>query len=129
MEGLLEARKSRIFEGISARNSWFFDEEMEKLEKWADDMKSGLEFDLKEIDREIKSLKTESKKILKLEDKLKAQREIKELEKRRNTKRRNLFEAQDEIERRKEGLLESVEARLKQKIETQELFAIKWRVV
>ena len=129
LEGLLEARKSRIFEGISARNSWFFDEEMEKLEKWADDMKSGLEFDLKEIDREIKSLKTESKKILKLEDKLKAQREIKELEKRRNTKRRNLFEAQDEIERRKEGLLESVEARLKQKIETQELFAIKWRVV
>jgi hypothetical protein len=62
---------------ISARNSRFFDEGMEKLEKWADDRKSGLEFELKEIDREIKAFKTESRKILKLEDKLKAQRKIK----------------------------------------------------
>ena len=84
---------------------------------------------MKELDREIKFLKTESKKILKLDEKLKAQKDIKELEKKRNTKRRTLFEAQDEIDSRKEGLIESVEARLRQHIKTDKLFAIRWQVV
>jgi adenine-specific DNA-methyltransferase len=123
---IFEAGKARIIDDISTRNSSFFDEEMEKLEKWAEDLKSGLEYELKEMDREIKFLKTESKKILKLEEKLKAQKEIKELEKKRNTKRRTLFEAQDEIDTRKEGLIEGVEARLRQQIKEQELFKIRW---
>ncbi len=129
LQQIFESGKSRIIETIGSRNSLFFDEEMEKLEKWADDLKSGLEYELKELDREIKSQKTESKKILKLEEKLKAQKEIKELEKKRNTKRRTLFEAQDEIDSRKEGLIEGVEARLRQLVSTSELFTIRWRVV
>ncbi len=129
LDRIFETGRCRIIETIGARNSVFFDEEMEKLEKWADDLKSGLEYELKELDREIKSQKTESKKILKLEEKLKAQKEIKELEKKRNTKRRTLFEAQDEIDSRKEGLIEGVEARLRQLVSTSELFAIRWRVV
>jgi adenine-specific DNA-methyltransferase len=129
LQQIFASGQSRIIEGISARNSVFFDDEMDKLEKWADDLKSGLEYELKELDREIKYLKTESKKILKLDEKLKAQKDIKEMEKKRNTKRRTLFEAQDEIDSRKEGLIESVEARLKQLIRKSELFSIRWRVV
>jgi len=129
LQRIYDARADGIVETINARNAHFFDEELEKLERWADDLKSGLEFDLKERDREIKFLKTESRKILRLEEKLKAQREIKELEKKRNAKRRNLFEAQDEIERRKEDLIGEVEARLRQQIHREELFTIRWRVV
>ena len=129
LQQIFESGTSRVIAVISARNSVFFDDEMEKLEKWADDLKSGLEYELKELDREIKFLKTESKKILKLEEKLKAQKDIKELEKKRNLKRRMLFEAQDEIDRRKEELIEGVEARLRQLISTSELFTIRWRVM
>ena len=74
LKQIFESGKNRIIEEISARNSVFFDDEMEKLEKWADDLKNGLEFELKELDREIKFLKTESKKILKLDEKLKARK-------------------------------------------------------
>lgn len=88
-------------------------------------MKNGLELELKELDREIKLLKTESKKILRLEEKLKAQKDIKEMEKKRNTKRRTLLETQDEIDSRKEGLIEVVEARLRQQISQIELVIIK----
>lgn len=123
---IFDSRKEGVIASISSRNSAFFDEEMEKLEKWAEDLKSGLEFELKELDREIKASKTESKKILKLEEKLKAQKDIKELEKKRNIKRRTLFEAQDEIDSRKEGLIEGVEARLRQQISTDELFVVRW---
>ncbi len=81
---------------------------------------------MKELDREIKARKTEAKKILKLEEKLAAQREIKE---KRNTLRQNLYQSQDEIDKRKENLIEEIEARMKQQIETNELFTIKWKVV
>lgn len=129
LKQILESGKDRIIEEIGARNSVFFDDEMEKLEKWADDLKSGLEYELKELDREIKFLKTESKKILKLDEKLKAQKDIKEMEKKRNTKRRTLFEAQDEIDIRKEGLIGGVEERLQQLISSTELFTVRWRVI
>lgn len=129
LQRIFEAGKARIIDDISVRNMTFFDEEMEKLEKWAEDLKSGLEYELKELDREIKFLKTESKKILRLDEKLKAQKEIKELEKKRNTKRRTLFEAQDEIDTRKEGLIEGVEARLRQQVKDDPLFHIRWHVV
>ncbi len=129
LQQIFEAVKAKIIDDISTRNSTFFDEEMEKLEKWAEDLKSGLELELKELDREIKFQKTESKKILKLDEKLKAQKEIKELEKKRNTKRRTLFEAQDEVDSRKEGLIEGVEARLRQQISTRHLFTIRWQLI
>ena len=45
---------------------------MEKLDKWADDVKSSMEIALKELDREIKAGKTEAKKILNLEEKVKS---------------------------------------------------------
>jgi superfamily II DNA or RNA helicase len=129
LKSIFESRQNKIIEAVSARNSQFFDRELEKLEHWADDLKSGLEFELKELDREIKFQKTESKKILTLDEKLAAQKAIKELEKKRNTLRRNLFEAQDQIEIRKDELIADTEERLKQRISVEELFAIGWKLI
>ena len=102
---------------------------MEKLDKWAEDVKNSLKIELKELDKEIKTRKTESRKLLKLEEKVAAQREIKEIEKKRNTLRQNLYQAQDEIDSKKENLISEIEARLKQNIETNKLFLVKWKVV
>lgn len=129
LQELFDVQKTNIISQIADRNSRFFDEELEKLEKWSDDVKSGLEFELRELDREIKLLKSESKKMQTLEDKLKAQKEVKDLEKKRSMKRRSLFEAQDDVDTRKEGLLQNIEARLKQKVHTIELFTIRWRLI
>jgi len=101
---------------------------MEKLDKRADDVKNSIELELKELDREIKTRKTETKKILKLEEKVKAQRQIKEMKKKRNELRLNLYQAQDEIDKRKENLIEEIETRIKQIIETNPLFLVKWKL-
>jgi len=126
---IAKARETGILQETAALNAGFFDTEMEKLEKWAEDIKSSLEIELKELDKEIKFRKTEAKKIPNLEEKVSAQRHIKELEKKRNTLRMNLYQAQDEVDVRKENLIEDIEARLKQKLERNELFAIRWQVV
>src|SRR4030065_2970410 len=129
LEKIAHRQKEDILQNNAERNGGFFDFEIEKLDKWADDVKSSIELELKELDREIKARKTEAKKILNLEEKVKAQRQIKEMEKRRNELRQNLYQAQDEIDLRKEKLINEIESRMKQKTETNELFTIKWKVV
>ena len=111
---------------ISERNSRFFDNEVDKLDKWSDDIKESLELELKKLSKEIKTLKTEARKIVQLDNKVKAQRQIKDMEKKRNGMRLNLFKLQDEADERKERLIEEIEGRLRQKIKADELFIVKW---
>lgn len=110
------------------RNSEYYNEEIDKLEKWADDMKLSLEKEIKDLEGEIKLKKAESRKIVDLNYKLKLQREIKDLEKKRNDKRRHLFEAQDQIDERKENLLNEIESRLQQKTQMKNLFILHWNL-
>jgi ERCC4-related helicase len=121
--------QSEILNINTERNSEFFDLEMNKLDNWAEDKKNSLEIELKELDKDIKSRKTESKKILNLEEKVKAQRQIKEFEKQRNELRLELFKSQDEVDQRKEDLISSIEKRLKQNLIVDRLFIIKWKII
>ncbi len=126
----LESQTITMVSGrIAERNSEFFDNEVDKLDKWAEDMKKALELDLKKLDVDIKISKTNAKKILNLNEKLKAQRGIKDMEKKRNEMRKKLYEAQDDVEGRKEKLIGQVESQLKQKSKLEPLFTIRWKVV
>jgi len=129
MRPLYEKRRQAILKSIEERNSHFFDEEMEKLEKWADDMKASLEIALKELDVEIKTRKAEARKMQELQVKVEAQREIKRLEAKRNEMRQKLYESQDEIDQKKEDLIGRTEKRLKQRIVEKDLFRIRWKAV
>jgi hypothetical protein len=114
---------------IAERNSEFFDDEIEKLDKWADDRKKALEIELRNLDIEIKTAKTNAKKVVFLVEKLKVQREIKEMEKKRNEMRRELYNAQDEVDLRKEELIGRVEAQLNQKSSLTPLFIVRWKII
>lgn len=118
-----------IISDNASRNRDFFDEEMDKLDQWADDMKISLEKEIKDLDAEIKLKKGEAKRQLQLENKIKLQREIKDLEKKRTEKRQLLYQAQDEIDNKKELLLTTIEKRLHQQVKTEELFTIKWSII
>lgn len=69
-------------------------------------MKLSLDKEIKDLDAEIKLGKSEAKKMLNLEAEVKAQRAIKDLEKKRSEKRQHLFEAKETIDNRKENLLD-----------------------
>ena len=126
---LNHAQEVEILEQNALRNSEYFDEEYEKLDKWADDVKSSLEMELKELDKEIKARKTETKKILSLEKKVLEQRHIKEMERKRNEMRQNLYKAQDDVEQRKDHLLTETENHLRQQVGKHEVITFRWRIV
>ncbi len=114
---------------IEKRNHSFFIEESEKLDKWSEDIKEGLEVEIKELDKEIKKMKKDSKNITLLEEKIKVQRAAKNLEKKRNDMRRKLFEEQDRIEEEKEKLIEDIEKRMKLEHKEKNIIKIKWEIV
>lgn len=85
---LLEAQtlehQQTIQREVSERNARYFELEADKLDGWADDLKLGLEREIKEIDRQIKEVRRAATTALTLEDKLAGQKQIKTLEAMRN---------------------------------------------
>ena len=128
-DGIVSRQRTDIIEENALRNQNYFEEEMDKLDSWAEDMKMSLERELTDLDTEIKLLKGQSKKLATLSEKVEAQRKIKDLENKRAEKRNALFSAQDEIDSRKEDLLSSVERMLNQKVEQKALFTLKWELI
>jgi adenine-specific DNA-methyltransferase len=126
LDAIIEERQAAIQRGISERNARFFEAEAEKLDGWADDLKLGLEREIKELDRQIKEARRLATTALTLEEKLAGQKRIKALESQRNEKRRSLFDAQDEVDRQRDSLIASIEGKLAQCITSTELFSVRW---
>lgn len=119
-------RQTAIQRDISERNARFFEAEADKLDGWADDLKIGLEREIKEIDRQIKEARRAATTALTLEDKLAGQKQIKALEAQRNQKRRSLFDAQDQVDKQRAELIEQIEGKLQQVTTMQPLFVLRW---
>ena len=128
LESEVNAHKETIQQAISRRNAAIFEAEAEKLDGWADDLKVGLEQEIKELDRQIKDARRTATAALTLEDKLAGQKQVKALEQQRNAKRRALFDAQDEIDRQRERLIAEIEGKLQQRTSLIELFKVRWKL-
>ena len=89
-------------------------------------LKLGLEREIKKIDRQIKEARRAATAALTLEEKLAGRKQVKALDSRRNAKRRALFDAQDDIDRRREQLIADIEGKLYQTVLETKLFSIRW---
>lgn len=121
-------RQKEVQRIISERNARYFEDEAEKLDGWADDLKIGLEREIKELDRKIKEARKEALAGRTLEEKLAGQKIIKALEAERNTKRRTLFDAHDEIDKKRGDLIAGIESKLKPKTEYRRRFVVRWNL-
>ena len=128
LEQEIGRQKSFILNDLETRNLSFFAQESEKLDSWADDLKVGLEREIKELDRQVKETRTKSKGAATLAEKLAAQKEQRDLEAQRDRNRRELFQRQDEIQSKRDNLIDELENQLQQQIKTQTLFVCEWRL-
>jgi len=128
LDSMTHRRQTEIQRAISERNAQFFEAETEKLEGWADDLKLGLEREIKEIDRQIKEARRAAKVALTLEEKLFGQKQLKLLESQRNAKRRSLFDAQDQVDKQRDELIATIEEKLAQQTASSKLFTIRWEL-
>ncbi len=119
-------QREAVARKLDERNAKYFDEETAKLDSWADDLKFGLETEIKQIDKDIKEAKKAASTAISLASKLEHQKRLRALEQSRNAKRRSLYEAQDKIDEQRDTLIKNVEKQLKCTVNGTMLFTVKW---
>jgi superfamily II DNA or RNA helicase len=127
--GNVDARKQICMKEINRRSLGYFEQESQKLDAWVDDLKLGLEKEIKDIDASIREVRRSAAMAATLEEKLAYQKRQRELEAKRKKSRSELFAKQDEIEAQRNSLIEQLEKQLTQKVSEKILFSIKWDLI
>jgi hypothetical protein len=121
-------RQDELLVAMSAKNGEWFDIEMDKLDRWAEDRRAALKADLEELDLSIKDAKKSARLAPNLPEKLEIQRSLRGLETKRDEAWRAYDTASRDVDRQKDALLDEISRRLEQKTTSDILFTLRWRV-
>ena len=122
-------RQAEFLDGLAAKNGQWFDTEMEKLDRWADDRRAALKAELEELDQEINDTKKSARLAPNLPAKLELKRKLRGLETKRDEAWRSYDAASRDIDRQKDALLDEISRRLEQQTKCTTLLTVRWRVV
>ena len=109
-------------------NQRLFNEERDKLERWADDKLFAAEETLKNTKACITQLKRDARKASTLQEQENIQYELVELERKQRRQRQEIFAVEDEIIAKRDELIASLQQRLQEKTSQQTLFSVRWQV-
>jgi hypothetical protein len=123
----LSRRRQGVLEGMSSRDGRWFESEMDKLDRWAEDRRGSLKTNLEELDEGLKEARKSARAAGTLPEKLERQREVRTLESKRDDAWRAFDQASREIDREKEGLLDKLSDKLAQQPRADALH-IRWTV-
>ncbi len=126
-EGLTR-RQNELLTAMAAKNGEWFDTEMDKLDRWADDRRAALKAQLQDLDEAIKETKKSARLAPNLPQKIEFQRKLRNLETKRDEAWRAYDVASRDVDNQKDGLLDEISKRLEQKSYCTELFTIRWKV-
>ena len=110
-------------------NNQLFNEERERLEKWADDMVIAAEKDLSDTKAQIKAVRRQARVATTLNEQNELQNKLKDLERKQRRQRQQIFEIEDEIAEKRDTLIDGLQRRMSQKTTAQPLFTIRWEVI
>jgi len=128
LQRALQHQQEQRVRDVNVRNLGYFEAEVQKLDAWADDLKGGLENEVKELDREIKDVRRTASVAATLEEKLRWQKRQRELEDKRNQLRRRIFDRQDEIDAQRSSLIDELEGRLSRRERVMPVFCFQWEL-
>ena len=115
--------------GVLEANRRLFNEEREKLERWADDKLMAAEEALKNTKARIAQLKRDARKATTLQEQERIQCEISELERKQRRQRQEIFDVEDEIIAKRDELIESLQKRMQERTTQETLFSVRWQVI
>lgn len=121
----LDAKLSKLLD----ENNEYFKRERDKLEAWADDQMKSAQKQLEDTRVELQNAKKLSRQADTIQEQKEAQESIKRLERTQRRQRQEIFDVEDQIEARRDELIDALEALMHQKSSTQKLFTLRWRLV
>ncbi|MBE0508665.1 MAG: ATP-dependent helicase, partial [Marinospirillum sp.] len=121
----LDAQLSRVLD----ENNQYFQRERDKLDAWAEDQLLSAEQQLDDTRIQIKEAKRKTRQAETVEQQKQAQQTLKNLEKLQRRQRQEIFDVEDEIEARRDQLIDALEKQMHQHSSSHQLFRIRWQLV
>jgi len=115
-----------VLQAARKRNEDWFQDETDRLDRWAEDQRLTLRTDVDRMDEQIRSQKRMLRQLGTLAEKAQAKRAIRSLEQQRDEALLRFYERRKEIAFREEVLLDGIEARLRMTHRVDDLFEVSW---
>lgn len=129
LQELLNKQHQAIFDALDKKNASYFEGEFDKLDHWGEDQRASLRLALKELEDQIKEARRNARLAPNLPEKLRLERDKRQLDAKRDEAWKQYEHAAKDIEIRKDSLMDEVEKRLKQQVSKQSLFTVRWTVI
>ena len=126
LASLYDNRRAALTVQIEERNKALLDAEIQHIEKWAEDQQLTLENELKDIKAKIKEKKRLLSRSENAQQTLTLEKELNTLTRQQKRKRAEIFNLEDEIEEKRDGMIDKVKAFIQQHITEEELFCVHW---
>lgn len=121
---IYDTQRAMLTTEIEERNKALLDEEILHIEKWAEDQQLTLEKELNDI-KEKKKLLNRSENA---QQTMTLEKELNALTRQQKRKRMEIFDLEDEIESKRDGMIDKVKAFIAQHITEQSLFRVHWQL-
>jgi hypothetical protein len=109
-------------------NNAHFTEARDKLDRWAADMELAVEQALKNTKDQIKVAQREARQAPTLAEQQSLQERIAKLERLQRKQRQEIFDVTDDIQAKREQLIDQLTQRMTQQVQTEHLFTLQWTV-
>lgn len=103
-------------------------QEVSKLNRWAEDRIYLVEKELKDTKQRIKDLTRQAEQASEPKEQLDIQKKIRELEKRQRKQRMQIFDAEDQIKDQRDHMIEEIEKRMLRGFHEKEIFTVRWSI-
>jgi exonuclease VII large subunit len=114
---------------IAERNEAYFQEEGEKLDNRANDLRLGLERDIKKQEQELTLLQREARKKRGLQEQLEVRKRVRTLEESLSKKKKHFYKESDRVRREQDELIANLEGQLKDTSDALErVFSLRWEL-
>jgi hypothetical protein len=109
-------------------NNQHFTEARDKLDRWAEDMEVAAEQALKNTKEQIKVAQREARQATTLEEQQTLQESIAKLERQKRRQQQEIFDVSDDIQDKREALIDELTRRMTQRVSSESLFTIAWTI-
>lgn len=123
LQKLAQREEERHCRAAEQDNKRYYEEENEKLERWAEDRRIALDLRIRQLDQDIKELRKAARQLPTLREKMEAKKALKQLERERDKAMLDYHEEKKQIEAEEDRLLEAIESALHMTAERLHLFA------
>ncbi|MCK9395477.1 MAG: DEAD/DEAH box helicase [Methylobacter sp.] len=129
LDSQLQVLEANCVNAAAKDNERYYDDETEKLDRWAEDRRIALDIRIKQLDQEIKEARKASRQLPTLKEKMDAKKVLKQRERERDNLMLDYHEEKKKIEAEEDRLLADIEAALEMSQHRERLFAIRWQLV